>query len=176
MSTAYLETYIRDIPDFPKPGIIFKDISPLLRDAKAFRTFLEMLQAAFQGEEIDVVVGVDARGFIFGGALAQMLQVGFVPIRKQGKLPSDCVSKSYELEYGTATIEMHRDALRAGERVLVVDDLLATGGTVCAAVSLCQSLGAHVAGCAFLMELGFLQGRARLADYGDFPVFAPILV
>lgn len=172
MSAELLSQTIRDIPDFPKPGILFKDITPVLRDPAAFRAFIELLKERFASERLDAIVAVDARGFLFGGALAYELGVGLVPVRKQGKLPFETRSVSYDLEYGSATVEIHTDALRPGERVLVLDDLLATGGTVGAVVQLCRDLGASVVACAFLLELSFLNGRGKL---GDIPVFAPVV-
>jgi adenine phosphoribosyltransferase len=157
-----LNDYIRDIPDFPKEGIIFKDISPLLGDAAALTASIDQLAEKLAGKQIDAVAGVEARGFIFGPLLAQRLGVGFVPVRKPGKLPAATVSKSYDLEYGQATIEIHTDAIQPGARVLVVDDLLATGGTAVAACSLLEELGGEIVACAFVVELSFLPGRAAL--------------
>lgn len=157
-----LNDYIRDIPDFPKEGIIFKDISPLLGDAAALKASIDQLAEKLAGKQIDAVAGVEARGFIFGPLLAQRLGVGFVPVRKPGKLPAETVSKSYDLEYGQATIEIHTDAIKPGARVLVVDDLLATGGTAVAACSLLEELGGEIVACAFVVELSFLPGRAAL--------------
>ena len=164
---------IRDVPDFPKPGIVFKDITPLCADPVAFRTFVDGLTAWCGEMKPDAIVAIDARGFVFGGALAYQLGIGTVLVRKQGKLPADTLSADYELEYGTATLEMHADALKPGQRVVIIDDLLATGGTIEATIRLCRELGAEVAGCAFLVELGFLNGRARL---GDLPIYAPVQV
>lgn len=157
-----LNDYIRDIPDFPKEGIIFKDISPLLGDAAALKASIDQLAEKLAGKQIDAVAGVEARGFIFGPLLAQRLGVGFVPVRKPGKLPAETVSKSYDLEYGQATIEIHTDAIKPGARVLVVDDLLATGGTAVAACSLLEELGGEIVACGFVVELSFLPGRAAL--------------
>nr|WP_203433783.1 adenine phosphoribosyltransferase [Jiangella asiatica] len=154
---------IRDVPDWPEPGVVFKDITPLLRDPAAFRTVTELL-AGIGGEQVDVVVGIEARGFILGAPVAHRLGAGFVPIRKQGKLPWETSTASYQLEYGEATIEVHRDAFTPGERVLIVDDVLATGGTVRATVDLVRGSGADVVGVGVLMELGFLNGRDKLAD------------
>lgn len=173
MSAELLTQSIRDIPDFPKPGIVFKDITPILRDPKAFRAFIDLLIAEYTDSRLDAIVAVDARGFLFGGALAYELGVGLVPVRKKGKLPFTTHEISYELEYGNAILEIHADALSAGDRVLVIDDLLATGGTVEATVGLCRGLGAEVVGCAFLMELSFLGGRKRLDGV---PVFVPVVV
>ncbi len=157
-----LNDYIRDIPDFPKEGIIFKDISPLLGNAAALTASIDQLEERVAGKQIDVVAGVEARGFVFGPLLAQRLGVGFVPVRKPGKLPAATVSKSYDLEYGQATIEIHTDAIKPGARVLVVDDLLATGGTAVATCSLLEELGGEIVACAFVVELSFLPGRAAL--------------
>ena len=170
---ALLEQAIRDVPDFPKPGIVFKDIAPLCADPVAFRTFLDVLEAQYAPLKPDRIVCVDARGFLFGGALADRLGAGAVLVRKKGKLPGDTHGVEYDLEYGSATLEIQTDAFPAGDRVVIVDDLLATGGTVAATVELCEKLGATVLGCAFLIELTFLPGRAKL---GDVPVFAPIKV
>jgi len=172
VSAELLSRTIRDIPDFPKPGILFKDITPVLRDPAAFSAFIGLLKERFQNERLDAIVAVDARGFLFGGALAHEMGIGLVPVRKQGKLPFATRSVSYDLEYGSATVEIHTDALHPGERVLVLDDLLATGGTVGAVVRLCRESGAEVVACAFLLELSFLNGRERL---GDIPVFAPVV-
>ncbi len=157
-----LARYIRDIPDFPKKGIIFKDITPLLGDAAAFDQAVKDMAAPFRGKGIDKVVAVEARGFIFGAAVARELGAGFVPIRKPGKLPYRTVSVSYQLEYGSDTITMHEDAVKEGEKVLVVDDLLATGGTVAGTLSLLEKTRCKVAGIAFLVELDFLHGRDKL--------------
>jgi len=171
--SSILTEHIRDVPDFPKPGIVFKDISPLCADPKAFRSFVNSLAEEYRDLKPDVIVAVDARGFVFGGALAYQLGTGVVMVRKKGKLPGDTLSAEYELEYGSATLEMHEDALKPGQKVVIVDDLLATGGTVRATVDLCRRLGAEVLGCAFLVELGFLNGRAKLSDI---PIFAPVQV
>ncbi|MCC5849301.1 MAG: adenine phosphoribosyltransferase [Verrucomicrobia bacterium] len=173
MSTEILQQSIRDIPDFPKPGIVFKDITPFLRDPFAFGVFIDLLVEQYREARLDVIVAIDARGFLFGGALARALNIGLVPVRKKGKLPWSCISEEYDLEYGSAIVEMHADALKPGERVLILDDLLATGGTVAATLKLCRQLGAEPVACAFLIELSFLQGREKL---GDIPIFAPIVV
>lgn len=157
-----LKQLIREVPDFPQPGILFKDITTLLRDPEGFRTAIECLVEPHRGAPLDQIVGIESRGFILGAAIADRLGVGFVPIRKPGKLPAETVSASYALEYGTDTLEMHRDALGGGHRVLIVDDLLATGGTARAAVNLVKECGAEVAGLAFLIELAGLNGRAQL--------------
>jgi len=159
---AELRRYIRDIPDFPKPGILFRDLTPLLANHAALELSIQALAAPFTEARIDYVVGTEARGFIFGAPIAMSLGVGFVPVRKPGKLPGETVSASYELEYGTDHVEMHVDAVSASDRVLVVDDLIATGGTAQATVELVRAAGATVAGCAFLIELTFLEGRKLL--------------
>ncbi len=159
---AELRKYIRDIPDFPKPGILFRDLTPLLGDSGALRLAVQAIAEPFRGASIDCVVGTEARGFIFGTPVAMELGVGFVPARKPGKLPHETFEAHYELEYGTDHVEMHVDALSPGSRVLVVDDLIATGGTAAATVDLVRQCGAKVAGCAFLMELTFLKGRTKL--------------
>jgi len=163
-----LKTFIRDIPDFPKPGILFRDITPLLADASAFRHAIHQLAAPFRNSRIDSVVAAEARGFIFAAPLAIELNAGFVPVRKPGKLPFDTHAFHYELEYGTDTLEMHQDGVRSGQRVLVVDDLLATGGTVDACCKLLERSGAEVVGCAFLIELAALNGAARIAPHKAF--------
>ena len=163
MSAAELSTYIRDVPDFPKKGILFKDITTLLKDGPAFHRAVDLLLAEVRDLRIDAVVGMESRGFIFAAPLAYQLGVGFIPVRKLGKLPAKVESVEYELEYGTNTLEMHVDALEPGSSVLVVDDLLATGGTVAATIELIERLGASVAATAFLVELDFLHGRRRLA-------------
>jgi adenine phosphoribosyltransferase len=163
-----LEDWIRDIPDFPQRGILFKDITPLLQDAAAFHASLDRLAAHYAGSGIEMVVGVESRGFIFGAALAYLLNCGFVPVRKFGKLPHQTVSVEYSLEYGTNVVEMHTDAIRPGQRVLIVDDLLATGGTTSAAMELVEKLGGHIAGIAFLVELTFLKGREQLGGHDVF--------
>jgi adenine phosphoribosyltransferase len=158
-----LLTGVRDVPDFPKPGIIFKDITPILADAKLLRTVIDRFVADCEGQGIEKIAGIDARGFLFGSTVADRLGLGFVPIRKRGKLPWKTESLSYKLEYGEAAIEVHTDAFRPGERVAVIDDLLATGGTAAAAVKLIQKCGGTVVQAQFLIELGFLGGRAVLA-------------
>lgn len=165
-----LESYIRDIPDFPKEGIIFKDITPLLKDPTGFKQAVDEMSNHFKDKKIDIVVGAEARGFIFGPPIAFNLNAGFVPIRKPGKLPYETESISYELEYGTDTLQIHKDAVEKGQNVLVVDDLLATGGTMSACCKLVESLGANVAGCAFLIELCFLNGKNLLDNYELFSV------
>ena len=155
---------IRDVPDFPKPGIDFKDITPVLLDAALFREATEAMAAPFAAQDISHVVAIESRGFILGGPVAQTLGAAFVPFRKPGKLPHIVERIEYALEYGVDALECHRDALRGGQRVLVVDDVLATGGTAGAACALVESLGATVQGCSFLVELEFLHGRAKLGD------------
>jgi adenine phosphoribosyltransferase len=157
-----LKARIRHIPDFPKPGILFYDITTLLRDPQGFAAMVEALAAPYRDAGIDVVVGIESRGFIMGAAVAQALGCGFVPIRKPGKLPSATLRESYALEYGTDTLEMHTDAITPGQRVLIVDDVLATGGTAAAATRLVEAVGGHLVALAFLIELDFLQGRHRL--------------
>jgi len=163
-----LEDYVRDVPDFPQQGVLFKDITPLLQNGAAFHTAIERMAAHYAGSGIQAVVGVESRGFIFGAPLAYMLNCGFVPVRKFGKLPSETVSVEYSLEYGTNVVEIHRDAIQPGQRVLIVDDLLATGGTVSAAMELVDKLGGHIAGIAFLVELTFLKGREQLKEHDVF--------
>ena len=164
-----LRSAIRDVPDYPRPGILFKDITPLLASPESFRTAVALMQEQAAALRPDRIVAIESRGFIVGAALADRLGVGFVPVRKKGKLPWRHVDCTYELEYGTDTVEMHEDALRPGERALVVDDVIATGGTARAAGHLVRTLGAQVAGYAFLIELSFLRGRARVAPY---PVYS----
>lgn len=161
----HLKALIRDVPDFPMPGILFRDVTPLLRDPAGLRQVVDALAPRYRGERIDVVAGIESRGFIFGAPLAVALGAGFVPIRKLGKLPADRITREYSLEYGTNALEMHRDAVRAGERVLLVDDLLATGGTARAAAELVEELGGEIAEVAFVIELAFLGGRAALAEH-----------
>lgn len=157
-----IERHIRDIPDFPEPGVVFKDITPLLADGPALRASVDAIAAPFAGDGIDKVIGVEARGFILAAPVAATLGVGFVPVRKPGKLPWQVEHEEYALEYGTDRLEIHRDAVGAGERVLIVDDVMATGGTAAAAASLVERLGAEVVGLSFLIELAFLSGRERL--------------
>jgi adenine phosphoribosyltransferase len=162
---ADIERAIRNIPDFPKPGIQFKDITPVLADARLFSGSIDLLTTQFKPGQVDAVVGIDARGFIFAAAAAVKLQAGFVPVRKKGKLPYQTHEQQYDLEYGTATVAVHVDALKPGNRVLLIDDLLATGGTAAAAAALVKRLGANILEIAFLIELGFLGGRQKLAGY-----------
>jgi adenine phosphoribosyltransferase len=166
-SAARIEALIRDVPDFPTPGVMFKDITPLLADGPALAGVVEALAAphrAGEEAEVDVVVGIEARGFILAAPVAVALGVGFVPIRKVGKLPAAAVSATYELEYGTAEVEVHADGIRPGQRVLLIDDVLATGGTAAAAGGLVRRLGGVLVGVSVLMELAFLQGRSRMPD------------
>jgi adenine phosphoribosyltransferase len=165
MSAETLRSAIRDVVDFPKPGIVFKDITPILADGALFRESVTLLCQTIGDAKIDKVVGIDARGFIFAAAVADRLGVGFVPVRKKGKLPWKTRQTSYALEYGEAIVELHEDAVKPGEAVLLVDDLLATGGTAAAAVKLLDELGANLVGISVLIELGFLQGRAKLAPH-----------
>ncbi len=164
----WLKRVIRDIPDFPTPGILFRDITPLLQDAHALRVALEGMAEPFKDAGIEQVVGVESRGFIFGAPLALLLNAGFVPVRKFGKLPAETIHVEYALEYGANTVEIHTDAIRPGQKVLIVDDLLATGGTVSATLNLVQRLGGEVVGIAFLVELSALQGRQRLQGHTIF--------
>lgn len=161
-----LKALVRDVPDFPKPGILFKDLTPVWKDPAAFRFMIDELAKAFQSARVETVAGIESRGLILGSALAYALETGLVPIRKAGKLPWKTVSASYALEYGEATTELHADAVSPGTRVLIVDDLLATGGTAEAAVELVRKLKGDIIGLAFLVELGFLNGRQRLEKTG----------
>ena len=162
-----IKSLIRDVPDFPKPGIMFKDITPLLAHPEGFAASIDLLAESAAAMGADLVAGPEARGFLFGLPLAQKLGVGFVPIRKKGKLPAKTVEESYELEYGTDTVQMHEDAIPAGSKVVLVDDLLATGGTMGACCRLAEKTGGQVVGCLFAIELDFLEGRPKL---GDVPV------
>lgn len=157
-----LKKFIRDVPDFPKPGILFKDITPLLQNPEAFSRVIELFAERYRHKDIDHVVGIESRGFIFGAALAHVLKKGFVLVRKTGKLPWRKVSETYDLEYGTDTIQMHEDSVKKDDRVLVVDDLLATGGTAKAACQLIRKMGGQIVECAFVVELDFLKGREKL--------------
>lgn len=157
---------IRTIPDYPKPGIQFRDVTTLWGDARGFRTAIDLMVQPYAGVRIDKVAGVEARGFVLGGAVAHQLSTGFVPVRKKGKLPGATIAEEYELEYGTDTVEIHDDAIRNGENVLVVDDLLATGGTMAAAVNLIRRAGGTVVGCCFIVDLPDLGGRERLQNMG----------
>ena len=167
VTPAQIEAAIRNVPDFPKPGIQFKDITPVLADARLFAGAIELLTKNFQPGSVDAVVGIDARGFIFAAAAATKLHAGFVPVRKKGKLPFTTIEQDYALEYGHATVAMHTDALKPGARVLLIDDLLATGGTSAAAIALVQKLGGKILEAGFLIELKFLNGREKL---GGIPI------
>ena len=164
-TVADIERTIRNVPDFPKAGIQFKDITPVLRDAQLFSGTIDLLTDGFQPGSVDAVVGIDARGFIFAAAAALKLRAGFIPVRKKGKLPYQTHEEEYELEYGTATVAVHVDALQPGSRVLLIDDLLATGGTAAAAAALMKKLGAEILQISFLIELSFLSGRQKLKPY-----------
>ena len=160
-----LKNYIREIPDFPKPGINFKDITPLLKSPDALASTFEQLAEPFRHKKIDFVAGTESRGFMFGIGVAKELNVGFIPIRKKGKLPAATFSEDYELEYGTDSLEIHKDAIDKGQRILLVDDLLATGGTMKATAKLVESSGGEVVSCCFVIELGFLNGKEVLSGY-----------
>ena len=168
----WLKEYIRDIPDFPKPGVTFKDITPLLADKKAFMYTIDALAHHFDRDQIDKVLGIEARGFMIAAPLAYRFTAGLIPVRKAGKLPWEVESEEYVLEYGTDLLEIHRDAIEPGERILVVDDVLATGGTARATAQLTETCGGKVAGIATIMELAFLDGRARLGDYEFFSLIS----
>ena len=160
-----LEEYVRSIPDFPEPGIIFRDITSILQDADGLKLAIDSMQKCLDDVEFDVVVGTESRGFIFGVPIAYNLHKPFVPVRKKGKLPCETISQSYDLEYGSATIEMYKDSIKPGQKVVIVDDLIATGGTVEAAIKMVEALGGEVVRVVFLMELAGLKGRERLKDY-----------
>ncbi len=165
MAGELFRRHVRDIADYPKPGIVFRDITPLLAHPSAFAGAVEALDEPFTGESVDKVVGIEARGFVFAAPIAYRRAAGFVPVRKAGKLPWEIERESYELEYGTDLLEIHKDAIAPGERVLIVDDVLATGGTAAAVVRLVERLGGEVVGCSFLIELAFLAGRKQLTDH-----------
>jgi adenine phosphoribosyltransferase len=167
--TMDLRSYIRDVPNFPKPGIVFKDITPLLANGAALRWTIDHLRERYQGT-VDMVLGIESRGFIIGSALAYALGVGIAIVRKPGKLPAQTFSAQYELEYGNDMLEIHRDAFGHAARVLIVDDLLATGGTASAAIQLTERLGGEIVECAFIIELAFLHGRARIAPHPAYSV------
>ena len=160
-----IEDYVRSIPDFPEPGIIFRDVTSILQDADGLELAIDSMQECLKDTDVDVIVGTESRGFMFGVPIAYNLHKPFVPVRKKGKLPCETVSRSYDLEYGSATIEMHRDSIKPGQKVAVIDDLIATGGTVEAAVKLIEELGGEVVKIVFLMELAGLKGREKLAGY-----------
>lgn len=162
----YVREHVRQVPDFPKKGILFLDVTTALKDAKSFEKSMKFLYESFKSEKIDYVAGMESRGFIYGAALANMLHCGFIPIRKPNKLPAETIKEDYVLEYGTNTIEMHKDAVKAGDRVLIVDDLLATGGTAVAACNLVKRLGGEVVSTAFIIELNPLKGREKLEAKG----------
>jgi adenine phosphoribosyltransferase len=161
----HLKQLIREVRDFPKPGINFYDITTLLKDGKGFRQTVEALNQFYEGRAVDIVVGIEARGYFFAPAVALGLGAGFVPVRKPKKLPAECVRAEYKLEYGTDTLEIHADAINVGQNVLIIDDVLATGGTAAAVAGLVEKLGGRVAGLGFVIELTFLKGRERLAGY-----------
>ena len=163
-----LKELVRDVPDFPQKGIIFKDITPLFRNPESLKEIVNKISDRYAGNNIDLVVGAEARGFLIGPAIAANLNAGFVPIRKPGKLPCETATVTYQLEYGTDTLEIHKDAITPGNRVLMVDDLLATGGTMAASCDLVESLGGKIVGCAFIIELGFLNGKEKLNNYDIF--------
>ena len=165
MSAEDLRAKIREIPDFPKPGILFYDITTLLKDAAAYREAIDLMLAPYRELGVELVVGMESRGFIFSGPIAYQLNAGLIPVRKLGKLPAETISVEYALEYGSATVAIHVDALKPGSRVLLIDDLLATGGTAAAAAALVKRLGAQILEISFLIELGFLGGRQKLKDY-----------
>jgi adenine phosphoribosyltransferase len=167
-SMDHLKRLIREVPGFPKPGILFYDITTLLKDGQGLRAVTDALAARYRDARLDTIVGIEARGFIFASALAYTLGIGMVPVRKPKKLPAECVTIEYQLEYGTDSLQMHRDALEGGSRVLIVDDLLATGGTAQAVARLVEQVGGTVAGLAFVVELTFLPGRERLAGHDVF--------
>lgn len=165
-----LKKYIADIPDFPEPGVIFRDVTPLLANKDAYQESIRLISEFAKDKNVDVIVGPEARGFLFGCPVALALHCGFVPVRKPGKLPREVISQTYDLEYGSNEIQMHSDSIQPGQNVLVVDDLLATGGTVEAAISLIEKMGGNVVGTAFLIELEALKGRELLKDYDVFSV------
>ena len=166
MTDRTVRDYIRTIPDFPKPGIMFRDVTTLFADPRGFRMAVDQLLAPFAGQRIEMVVGLEARGFILGGAVAHQLSAGFVPVRKAGKLPAATIAETYTLEYGEETVEVHDDALRPGQTALIVDDLLATGGTAAAGIRLVERLGGRLVGCAFVVDLPDIGGRAKLEGLG----------
>ena len=165
-----LKKKIREVPDFPSPGILFYDLTTLLKDSESLRTVIDLMTQEYRDREIDQVVAIESRGFIFGPALAYNLQVGFVPVRKKGRLPAQTISASYDLEYGQDVLEMHTDAIQKGGRVLIVDDLIATGGTAAATTQLVHQLGGEIIGLAFIVELEFLKGREKLDGFEIFSI------
>ena len=160
-----IEEYVISIPDFPEPGIIFRDVTSILQDADGLQLAIDSMQACLKDVDVDIIVGAESRGFIFGAPIAYNLHKPFVPVRKKGKLPCDTISRSYDLEYGCATIEIHRDAIKPGQKVAVIDDLIATGGTIEAAIKMIEELGGEVVKVVFLMELAGLNGREKLKGY-----------
>jgi len=171
MNNALLEKSIRNIPDFPKPGILFRDVTTLIKNKVAFKKSVDLLAKKYKGKGFDKVVGVEARGFIFGAAVAHKIQAGFVPVRKKGKLPFKTISATYQLEYGTDTLEIHQDAISAHEKILIIDDLLATGGTVKAVIQLVEQLKGKVGGIGFVIELVDLKGKDKFKEY---PIYSLI--
>jgi len=171
MNNSLLEKSIRNIPDFPKPGILFRDVTTLIQNKEAFKKAVDLLAKKYKAKGFDKVVGVEARGFIFGAAIAYKIGAGFVPVRKKGKLPYKTISTTYELEYGTDTLEIHQDAIAPGEKILIIDDLLATGGTVKAVTELVKQLGGKISGIGFIIELVDLHGKDKLKEY---PVYSLI--
>ena len=167
MSLAEIKNSIRNIPDYPKPGIQFKDITTAMKNPRVFAEIIETMAAHFKNKKIDYIVGIEARGFIFGAALAYKLGCGFVPVRKPGKLPAETIAEEYELEYGTDKLEIHKDALKKGDNIVIVDDLIAIGGTAAAAANLVKRLGADIAAFAFVIELEALKGTAKLRDIAE---------
>lgn len=165
MDHPHLVQAIRDVPDFPKKGIVFKDITTLIKQPELFREVIDLLAEPYRSIGVQKVIGIESRGFIFGSTIAYLLDAGFVPIRKPGKLPADTYRESYELEYGTDAVEIHRDAIAKDEKVAVIDDLLATGGTMAATIQMLEKLGANIVGVSFLIELGFLNGREKLSGH-----------
>ena len=162
----YVREHVRQVPDFPKPGILFLDITTATKDAESFKIIMNYLYEQFKNEKVDYIAGIESRGFIFGAALANLLGVGFIPIRKPNKLPAETVKESYSLEYGTDTIEMHADAIKEGDRVVIIDDLLATGGTAVAACNLVKKVGGDIVAAAFVIELDPLKGREKIESKG----------
>ncbi len=160
-----LDAMIRNIPDFPQQGVMFKDITPILQDPQGLRDAVDAMMDPFRDKRIDIIVGLESRGFLFGAPMAYVMGLGFVMVRKVGKLPGEKIRVAYDLEYGSNTLELHTDAIKSGQRVLLVDDLLATGGTMCASIELVKRLGGEITGISFLIELDFLKGRDRLRDY-----------
>ncbi len=167
-NSEYLKSLVRTVPDFPKPGILFYDVTTVLKDRKGFAELIDGLAAHYIGMDIDIVLGIEARGFIFGPALAYRLNAGFAPVRKPKKLPAEVIRVSYDLEYGSDTLELHKDAIQPGQKVLIVDDLLATGGTMQATIQLVKQLGGEISGLGFAVELDFLKGKERFPEHDVF--------